>query len=233
MISAQLTESLLLTIKLAGLVTISLVFLCTLLSLIVEKLPSVIGSIVKSILFLPLVLPPTVLGFYLLVFFSVALNANTDWTEFAFTFEGLVIGSVIYSLPFVYQPIQNAINAVGQAPNDLAATMGAGPIDRFFTVTLPLAKDGFIAASILGFAHTIGEFGVVLMIGGNIPGETQVLSVLLYEYVEMGDYESAHKLSAILLTVSFLLLFAMYRFTGSGSSMFALGPKLSRAGQKQ
>lgn len=232
MISAQLIEALLLTIKLAGLVTISLVFLCTLLSSIVEKLPSVIGTIVKSILFLPLVLPPTVLGFYLLVFFSAASSVNTDWTGFAFTFEGLVIGSVIYSLPFVYQPIQNAINTVGQAPNDLASTMGAGPIDRFFTVTLPLAKDGFIAAAILGFAHTIGEFGVVLMIGGNIPGETQVLSVLLYEYVEMGDYESAHTLSAILLGVSFILLFAMYRFTGSASSLFTVGSKSSYVPRK-
>ncbi len=232
MISAQLIESLLLTIKLAGLVTVSLVFLCSLLSSIVEKLPSVIGAIVKSILFLPLVLPPTVLGFYLLVFFSAASSVNTDWTGFAFTFEGLVIGSVIYSLPFVYQPIQNAINAVGQAPNDLAATMGAGPIDRFFTVTLPLAKDGFISAAILGFAHTIGEFGVVLMIGGNIPGETQVLSVLLYEYVEMGDFESAHTLSAILLGVSFILLFAMYRFTGSASSLFAVGSKPSYVSRK-
>ncbi len=123
---------------------------------------------------------------------------------------GLVIGSVIYSLPFVVQPLQNAFAAVGRAPLEAAATLGAGPVDRFLTVAVPLARPGFLTAAVLGFAHTVGEFGVVLMIGGNIPGETQVLSIAIYDHVEALEYGQAHTLAAGLLAVSFLLLVAVY-----------------------
>lgn len=205
-------DAILLSLKLAAVSTVLLLILSTILCLLLPK-KGVFRGLINAFLFLPLVLPPTVIGFYLLLLFSPSMLPF----NLAFTFEGLVIGSVIYSLPFVYQPIQNSINSISLGTQELAATMGAGPVDRFFSVTLPLARDGFIAAAILGFAHTIGEFGVVLMIGGNIPGETQVLSVLLYEYVEMGDYDSAHRLSSVLLAASFCLLFLMYRFTGISS----------------
>lgn len=220
-------EAVQLSLKLAFVSTILLLICSTGLCLLLPK-RGMFRNFVNAFLFLPLVLPPTVIGFYLLVLFTPsALPFNL-----AFTFEGLVVGSVIYSLPFVYQPIQNAINSTSANYQDLASTMGAGPVDRFFSVTLPLAKDGFIAAAILGFAHTIGEFGVVLMIGGNIPGETQVLSVLLYEYVEMGDYNSAHKLSIVLLVVSFCLLFLMYRFTGGATGFIPQVSDSKRSGRQ-
>ncbi|MBT8421178.1 MAG: ABC transporter permease subunit, partial [Gammaproteobacteria bacterium] len=129
----------------------------------------------------------------------------------AFTFAGLVIGSVIYSLPFVVQPLQNAFTAIGSAPIEVAATLRAGPFDRFFSIVLPMARSGLVTAATLGFAHTVGEFGVVLMIGGNIPGETQVLSIAIYDHVESMEYANAHLLSAGILCFSFLLLFVIYR----------------------
>ena len=136
----------------------------------------------------------------------------------AFTFTGLVVGSVIYSMPFVVQPLQNAFVAVGKRPLEVASTLGASPLDRFFTVALPLAKPGFLTAAVLGFAHTVGEFGVVLMIGGNIPGKTQVVSIALYDHVEALQYGQAYGLSVILLVISFVLLVAVYalnrRFRG-------------------
>jgi len=164
---------------------------------------------------LPLVLPPTVIGFYLLV----ALGPNgpvgglmqaLGGQSLAFTFAGLVIGSVIYSLPFVIQPLQNAFAAIGERPLEVAATLRASPLDRFFSVAVPMARPGFITAAVLGFAHTLGEFGVVLMIGGNIPGETQVVSIAIYDHVEGMDYAQAHWLSAGLLMLSFLLLIIVY-----------------------
>ena len=128
----------------------------------------------------------------------------------AFTFTGLVIGSVVYSMPFVIQPLQNAFSAIGQRPLEVAATLGASPIDRFFSITIPMARTGFITASVLGFAHTLGEFGVVLMIGGNIPGSTKVVSISIYDHVEALEYGQAHTLSASLLLFSFVLLLIVY-----------------------
>ncbi|MDH3788233.1 MAG: molybdate ABC transporter permease subunit [Xanthomonadales bacterium] len=169
----------------------------------------------EAIVALPLVLPPTVLGFYLLL----ALGPNgpvgglmeaAGGRPLAFTFTGLVIGSIIYSMPFVVQPLQDAFSAIGKRPMEVAATLRASPIDRFFTVAVPLARPGFFTAAVLGFAHTIGEFGVVLMIGGNIPGQTRVASIAIYDHVEGLEYAHAHWLSATLLVLSFLLLIAVY-----------------------
>ncbi len=173
--------------------------------------------LLEALVALPLVLPPTVLGFYLLVVLGARgpLGPLMEWLggrSLAFTFTGLVIGSVIYSMPFVVQPLQNAFSAVGRRPLEVAATLGASPLDRFFTVALPLAKPGFFTAAVLGFAHTVGEFGVVLMIGGNIPGKTQVVSIALYDHVEALQYGQAYALSAILLIISFALLVAVYAF---------------------
>ena len=167
--------------------------------------------LVEALVALPLVLPPTVLGFYLLIF----LGANGPLAmlgggSLAFTFSGLVIGSVIYSMPFVIQPLQDAFQAAGRRPLEVAATLGASPWERFLTIALPLARPGFITAAVLGFAHTIGEFGVVLMIGGNIPGRTQVLSIAIYDHVESLDYASAHLLAGGLILLSFLMLAAVY-----------------------
>ena len=140
-------------------------------------------------------------------------------SSIAFTFSGLVVGSVIYSLPFVVQPLQNSFNSVGKQSMEVAATLGASKIDRFFTVAIPLARSGFITAAVLGFAHTIGEFGVVLMIGGNIPGETGVLSIAIYDHVETMEYGKAHRLSAGLLIMSFLMLVFVYVFNRHFSIM--------------
>jgi len=167
--------------------------------------------LVEALVALPLVLPPTVLGFYLLIF----LGANGPLAmlgggSLAFTFSGLVIGSVIYSMPFVIQPLQDAFQAAGRRPLEVAATLGASPWERFLTIALPLARPGFITAAVLGFAHTIGEFGVVLMIGGNIPGRTQVLSIAIFDHVESLDYASAHLLAGGLILLSFLMLATVY-----------------------
>lgn len=167
---------------------------------------------VGALVALPLVLPPTVLGFYLLI--ALGPDGPGGWLAgfwgartLAFTFPGLVLGSVVYSLPFVVQPIRNAFEAVGVGPLEAAETLGAGPWDRFFSVALPLARPGLITGAILGFAHTVGEFGVVLMIGGNIPGETRVLSVAIFDYVETMQWPQAHLLSLGLLAFSFFVIF--------------------------
>ena len=170
---------------------------------------------VEAIIALPLILPPTVLGFYLLVSLGPngpigSLSSAMGGESLAFTFTGLVIGSVVYSMPFVIQPLQNAFSVIGQRPLEVAATLGASPIDRFFSVAIPMARPGFITASVLGFAHTLGEFGVVLMIGGNIPGSTQVVSISIYDHVEALEYGQAHALSACLLLFSFVLLLIVY-----------------------
>ena len=172
----------------------------------------------------PLILPPTVLGFYLLL--TLGPNGpiggfleSLGGSSIAFTFSGLVVGSVIYSLPFVVQPLQNSFNSVGKQSMEVAATLGASKIDRFFTVAIPLARSGFITAIVLGFAHTVGEFGVVLMIGGNIPGETGVLSIAIYDHVETMEYGKAHWLSAGLLIMSFLMLIFVYVFNRHFSIM--------------
>lgn len=169
---------------------------------------------VAAVVALPLVLPPTVLGFYLLV--ALGPDGPGGWIaqltgkrSLAFTFEGLVIGSVIYSMPFVVQPIRNAFEAVGERPLEVAATLRASPWNAFWTVAVPLARPGFLTAAILGFAHTVGEFGVVLMIGGNIPGETKVLSVAIYDYVETLRWSEVHLLAGGMLVFSFVVVLSM------------------------
>ncbi|MBC8257670.1 MAG: molybdate ABC transporter permease subunit [SAR324 cluster bacterium] len=171
--------------------------------------------LLEAIVALPLILPPTVVGFYLLIALGPhgPVGSLMKWLggqPLAFTFTGLVIGSVFYSLPFVVQPLQSSFTAIGRRPLEVAATLRASPLDRFFTVAVPLARPGFLTAIVLGFSHTIGEFGIVLMIGGNIPGKTNVLSIAIYDHVEMLEYSHAHWLSGGLLVLSFLMLVIVY-----------------------
>lgn len=198
-----------LTLRLAATTTAVLLVIGTPIAWWLARTRSWMKAPIGALVALPLVLPPTVLGFYLLV--AMGPPGPFGALKLPFTFAGLVVGSVFYSLPFVVQPLQNAFEAIGERPAEAAATLRAGPWDRFFTVMVPLARPGFLAAVILGFAHTVGEFGVVLMIGGNIPGETKVLSVALYDHVEALDYDRAHWLAAGMLAFSFVVLYAMYR----------------------
>ncbi|WP_199775626.1 molybdate ABC transporter permease subunit [Microbulbifer pacificus] len=205
-----------LTLRLATTVTVLLLLLGTPLALWLARTSSPFKGPVSALVALPLVLPPTVLGFYLLIFMgpSGPLGRFTEMLGMGtlpFTFWGLVVASLLYSLPFVVQPIQNAIEAQGARPAEVAATLRAGPWDRFWHVTLPLARPGILTASVLGFAHTVGEFGVVLMIGGNIPGETRVVSVQIYDHVEALEYTQAHWLSAAMIGFSFFILLLLYR----------------------
>jgi len=214
-IGPQDTAALWLTLKLAAVSTLVLLLLGTPLAWWLARTRARIKLVVETLVALPLVLPPTVLGFYLLLLLGAQGPIQAmGGPAFAFTFTGLVIGSVFYSLPFVVQPLQNAFVSVGDATLEAAASLRAGPWDRFFTVVIPLSLRGFLTATTLGFAHTVGEFGVVLMIGGNIPGETQVVSIAIYDHVEAVDYGSAHVLSALLLGLSFLMLFALYAING-------------------
>ena len=215
MLSAADISAIWLTLRLATTVTLLLLIIGTPIAWWLARTQSWLKGPIAAIVALPLVLPPTVLGFYLLIVmgpngfigeFTQSLGLGT----LPFTFWGLVVASIIYSMPFVVQPIQNAMEAIGDRPLEVAATLRAGPIDRFFTIVLPLAKPGFITASILGFAHTIGEFGVILMIGGNIPDETRVVSVQVYDHVESLEYAQAHSLSALLLVFSFVVLLTLY-----------------------
>lgn len=172
-------------------------------------------AVIEAAVALPLVLPPTVIGFYLLVAMGPdgPIGQFTRWLgvgPLVFSFTGLVLGSVIYSLPFVVQPLQSTFSGIGRAPLEVAATLGARPLDRFFTIVIPLSRSGYLTAAVLGFAHTLGEFGVVLMIGGNIPGQTQVLSIAIYDHVESLEYASAHWLAGSLLVFSFFLLLVVY-----------------------
>jgi molybdate transport system permease protein len=172
-------------------------------------------TIVEAVVAMPLVLPPTVLGFYLLVVLGPAGFIGAPWlsitdTTLTFSFLGLVLASVIYSFPFTIQPLQAAFESVGRAPLEAAATLGAGPFDRFWHVASPLALRGYVSAVVLTFAHTLGEFGVVLMVGGNIPGSTKVISIAIYEHVETLEYAQAHILSAGLLVFSFAVLLSVY-----------------------
>jgi molybdate transport system permease protein len=209
-----------LTLRLAGVTTLLLLIIGTPIAWWLANTRSRWKGPVGAVVALPLVLPPTVLGFYLLL----AMGPNgpvgqfTQWLGIGtlpFTFWGLVVASVFYSMPFVVQPIQNAIEALGPRPLEVAATLRAGPWDRFWSVVVPLARPGFITASILGFAHTVGEFGVVLMIGGNIAGETRVVSVQIYDHVEAMEYAQAHGLAAIMVVFSFLVLLALYTWNPS------------------
>jgi molybdate transport system permease protein len=204
-----------LTLQLATVVTVLLLLIGIPIAWWLANTRSFWRTPVSAVVALPLVLPPTVLGFYLLIAMgpdgpigelTIALGLGT----LPFSFPGLVVGSMIYSLPFVVQPLQNAFESLGKRPLEVAATLGAGPLDRFFTIVLPLSKPGLLTATVLGFAHTVGEFGLVLMIGGNIPGETKVVSVQLYDHVEALAYDQAHGLSLLLLLFSFLVLLALY-----------------------
>jgi len=207
--------AILLTLELATLTTLLLLLVGTPIAWWLARTESWLKRPVGAIVALPLVLPPTVIGFYLLIsmgpngFFGQLTQALGLGT-LTFTFAGLLIGSVFYSLPFVVQPLQNAFEAMGRAPLEAAATLRAGPWDTFFSVVLPLARPGFLTAAILGFAHTVGEFGVVLMIGGNIPGKTQVASVQIYNHVETLEYAQAHWLAGGMVAFSFLVLLALY-----------------------
>ncbi len=203
------------TLRLAALSTLILLLLGTPLAWWLARTRWRFRFLLEALVALPLVLPPTVLGFYLLVALGPhgpvgALMEMLGGRPLAFTFTGLVIGSVFYSLPFVVQPLQNAFAAIGRRPLEVAATLRASPLDRFFTVAIPLARPGLFSAAVLGFAHTLGEFGVVLMIGGNIPGETQVLSIAIYDHVEALEYQHAHWLSGGLLLLSFVMLITVY-----------------------
>lgn len=203
------------TLKMAALTTIILLLLGTPLAWYLAKWQSKWKVIFEAVVALPLVLPPTVLGFYLLLAFSPGSLPGQLWqsatgSQLAFSFSAIVIGSVLYSLPFVVQPLQKAFEQLGDNHLEAAAMLGAGPIDRFFSIVLPLTKASFITATALGFAHTVGEFGVVLMIGGNIPGETRVLSIALFDHVEAFNYTNAHLLSAGLLISSLILLSMVY-----------------------
>ncbi|HKJ63607.1 MAG TPA: molybdate ABC transporter permease subunit [Hyphomicrobiales bacterium] len=211
---AELWPPIRLTIELAFITTILLLLIGTPLAWWLARSRARWKDAVAALVALPLVLPPTVLGFYLLI--ALGPNGPGGWIaglfggrSFAFTFEGLVIGSVLYSMPFVVQPIRNAFDALGDRPLEVAATLRASPWDRFWSVALPLARPGLLTGAVLGFAHTIGEFGVVLMIGGNIPGETKVLSVAIFEYVETLQWTKAHILAGGMLVFSFAVILAM------------------------
>ncbi len=205
----------LLTLALATITTLLLLIIGTPLAWWLAYTRSRFKPIIEAVTALPLVLPPTVLGFYLLVLFSPNSTLGSFWvtvtgTTLAFSFTGLVLASIVYSLPFMVQPLQTAFEAVGREPLEAAATLGASSRDAFFTVAAPMATRGFLTASVLTFAHTIGEFGVVLMVGGNIPGRTKVISIAIYEHVETLKYTEAHMLSAGLLIFSFAVLLAVY-----------------------
>ncbi len=209
--------ALFITLKLAFLTTLILLLIGTPLAWLLARSRSRFRFLFEAVIALPLVLPPTVLGFYLLIALGPhgpvgGLMEALGGKSLAFTFPGLVIGSVVYSMPFVIQPLQNAFSAIGERPMEVAATLGASAFDRFFTVAVPLASPGFLTAAVLGFAHTLGEFGVVLMIGGNIPGSTQVLSIAIYDHVESLEYVQAHWISAGLLLLSFFMLMTVYAF---------------------
>ena len=208
-------QAILLTLKLACVVTFILWWLATPLAWWLARTSSGWRKPIGALVALPLVLPPSVLGFYLLLAMGpngpiAPLLAWFGVGPLPFSFSGLVIASVFYSLPFMVQPLQSAFEAIGDAPFEAAATLRASPLDRFLTIALPLALPGFVSASILTFAHTVGEFGVVLMIGGNLPGITRVASVQIYDHVEAMEYADAHRLAAILLVFSFVVLLGLH-----------------------
>jgi molybdate transport system permease protein len=215
-LSADAWPAIALTLQLASLTTAILLLLATPLAWWLSQTESPWRSVVAAAATLPLVLPPTVLGFYLLVLLgpqgwvgqlTTALGLGT----LSFSFSGLLIGSVVFSLPFAVQPIQHAFEAMGRRPMEVAATLRARPLDAFISVALPLARPGLLTAAVLSFAHTVGEFGVVLMLGGNIPGQTQVVSTQIYGHVEAMEYAQAHWLAAGMVVFSFLVLLALMR----------------------
>lgn len=204
-----------LTLKLATSTTLILLGIGTPLAWWLARTHCRCKVVVEALITLPLVLPPTVLGFYLLIILGPSGFIGRFWyiltaSHLTFTFTGLVIGSVIFSLPFMVQPLYNAFILLGNRPLEVAASLRANPVDRFFTVVMPLTKISFLTAIILTFAHTVGEFGVVLLIGGNIPEKTQVLSIVMYEHVELLEFQAAHGLAGGMLAFSFLTLVALY-----------------------
>ena len=204
-----------LTIKLAAITTLILLIIGTPIAWWLSTTRLKIKPLIETIVALPIVLPPTVMGFYLLILLSPQSTIGNWWFELTgetltFNFIGLVIASVLYSFPFVVQPLQSAFENVGRDLMEAAHTLGAKPLDAFFSIAMPLAKRGFLTATVLGFAHTLGEFGVVLMVGGNIPDETRVISIAIYDHVEMLEYGKAHTLSAILLGFAFITMLLMY-----------------------
>ena len=215
MLTSADLDTLLLTLEVASLATIFMLLIGTPLAWWLARTNSVFKELINAIVSLPLVLPPTVLGFYLLVLMGPAgvigkLTTELGLGTLPFTFPGLVIASVLYSMPFVVQPLQAAFTSIGEQPLEAAATLRASPLDSFFSIIVPLTKPGFLTASILGFTHTVGEFGVVLMIGGNIPDKTRVVSVQIYNHVEALEYTEAHWLAGCLLAFSFTVLLILY-----------------------
>ncbi len=215
LLSANEWQTLWLTLQLATVVTLILLVIGTPLAWWLARTRGWWKAPVGALVALPLVLPPSVLGFYLLLAMGPngPLGAFTSWVgvgPLPFSFAGLVVASVVYSLPFMVQPLEAAFAAVGERPLEAAATLRASPLNAFFTIAVPMAMPGYVSAAVLTFAHTLGEFGVVLMIGGNIPGETRVASVQIYDYVQALEYGQAHRLAAVLLVFSFLVLLALY-----------------------
>lgn len=219
MLTAADLQAIGLTLRVAGLTTLILLLLGTPLAWWLARTSSWVKRPLNAIVALPIVLPPSVLGFYLLVLMGPQGPVG-QWTQslglglLPFSFPGLVVASVFYSLPFMVQPIQNAMEALGDRPLEVAATLRASPVDTFFSVVLPLCKPGMLSGTIMSFAHTVGEFGVVLMVGGNIPGVTRVVSVQIYDHVEAMEYADAHRLAAIMLGFSFVVLLALYTYNG-------------------
>jgi molybdate transport system permease protein len=212
-------EPVILSFKLAGLTTLLLLLIGTPVAWWLARSRAWYKQVIASVVALPLVLPPTVIGFYLLLLLGPngpvgQLTQALGLGVLPFTFGGLLVASVFYSMPFVVQPLQNAFEAIGNRPLEVAATLRASPLDSFFSVAVPLARPGFLTAAVLGFAHTVGEFGVVLMIGGNIPGETRVLSVAIYDHVEALEYGQAHMISAGMIGFAFLVLLTLYLVNG-------------------
>ncbi len=212
-------QAALITLKLAGLTTVILMLVGTPIAWWLARTRHWLKQPIASVVALPLVLPPTVLGFYLLILLGPngpvgELTQMLGLGTLPFTFTGLVVASVIYSLPFAVQPLQNAFESMGDRPMEVAATLGATPVDRFITVAVPMARSGFLTATVLAFAHTVGEFGVVLMIGGNIPGATKVLSVAIYDHVETLEYAQAHILAAGMLLFAFTVMLVLYLVNG-------------------
>ncbi len=217
-----------LTFKLAFVTTCLLVIISTPLAYWLANTRAKYRAVIESLVALPIILPPTVLGFYFLMLFNPEgaigkfLQQTTN-SSLLFSFSGLVIASIFYSLPFVVQPLQNTFSTIGKQPLERAATLGANPLNVFFTVFIPLSKKGYLTAGVLGFAHTLGEFGIVLMVGGSIPNETRVVSIAIYEMVESMQYQSAHALSALLLSISFFVLLIVYS-TGQQTHKLKLTP---------
>ncbi len=215
LLDSEAVQAISLTVRLSALVTVILLVLGTPIAWWLSRTQSWLKAPVSAIVALPLVLPPTVLGFYLLLAmgphgFVGKLTASLGLGQLPFTFWGLVIASVFYSLPFMVQPLHNAFESIGRRPLEVAATLRASPLDAFFTIVVPMALPGFLTASVMTFAHTVGEFGVVLMIGGNMPGQTRVASVQIYDYVEAMQYAEAHALAAIMVAFSFIVLLLLH-----------------------